>query len=89
MQNPFSDRHIRKTLSVLAFFAAIVFAVIAMFTPPLAIIDASVLWFTSQLFVFISALLGVNMNVDFGNKKIYVSEKMGTAESETETNADK
>lgn len=88
MQNPFSDRNIRKTLfSVLAFFAAIIFAVIAMFTPPLAIIDASVLWFTSQLFVFISALLGINMNVDFGNKKIYVSEKM--EKSKTESNADK
>lgn len=87
MQNPFSDRHIRKTLSVLAFFAAIIFAVIAMFTPPLAIIDASVLWFTSQLFVFISALLGINMNVDFGNKTISVSEKI--EKSETESNADK
>jgi len=85
MQNPLSDNHIRKTLSLISLLAAIGLAIAALIVPPTGIIHSSVLWFTSQSFVFISGLLGINMTVDFGQKKISVREKT----TETETHSDK
>ena len=85
MQNPLSDNHIRKTLSLISLFAAIGLAIAALIVPPTGIIHSSVLWFTSQCFVFISGLLGINMTVDFGQKKMSVREKT----TETETHSDK
>ena len=85
MQNPLSDNHIRKTLSFISLLAAIGLAIAALIVPPTGIIHTSVLWFTSQCFVFISGLLGINMTVDFGQKKISVREKT----TETETHSDK
>lgn len=81
MQNPLSDNHIRKTLSLISLLAAIGLAIAALIVPPTGIIHSSVLWFTSQSFVFISGLLGINMTVDFGQKKMSVREK--TTETET------
>ena len=85
MQNPLSDNHIRKTLSLISLLAAIGMAIAALIVPPTGIIHSSVLWFTSQCFVFISGLLGINMTVDFGQKKMSVRENT----TETETNTDK
>jgi hypothetical protein len=85
MQNPLSDNHIRKTLSLISLLAAIGLAIAALIVPPTGIIHSSVLWFTSQCFVFISGLLGINMTVDFGQKKMSVREKT----TETETHSDK
>lgn len=85
MQNPLSDKHIRKTLSLISLLAAIGLAIAALIVPPTGIIHSSVLWFTSQCFVFISGLLGINMTVDFGQKKLSVREKT----TETETHSDK
>ena len=34
---------------------------VALFCPPLGIIDDSVLWFTAQLLVFVSNILGFNL----------------------------
>ena len=85
MQNPLSDNHIRKTLSLISLLAAIGMAIAALIVPPTGIIHTSVLWFTSQCFVFISGLLGINMTVDFGQKKMSVREKT----TETETHSDK
>jgi len=85
MQNPLSDNHIRKTLSLISLLAAIGLAIAALIVPPTGIIHSSVLWFTSQCFVFISGLLGINMTVDFGQKKMSVRENT----TETETNTDK
>lgn len=85
MQNPLSDNHLRKTLSLISLLAAIGLAIAALIVPPTGIIHTSVLWFTSQCFVFISGLLGINMTVDFGQKKISVREKT----TETETHSDK
>jgi hypothetical protein len=85
MTNPLSDSHIRKTLSLISLLAAIGLAIAAMCVPPTGIIHSSVLWFTSQCFVFISGLLGINMTVDFGQKKMSVREKT----TETETHSDK
>jgi hypothetical protein len=85
MQNPLSDNHIRKTLSLISLLAAIGMAIAALIVPPTGIIHSSVLWFTSQCFVFISGLLGINMTVDFGQKKMSVREKT----TKTETHVDK
>lgn len=85
MQNPLSDNHIRKTLSLISLLAAIGLAIAALIVPPTGIIHTSVLWFTSQCFVFISGLLGINMTVDFGQKKMSVREKT----TDTETHSDK
>ena len=85
MQNPLSDNHIRKTLSLISLLAAIGMAIAALIVPPTGIIHSSVLWFTPQCFVFISGLLGINMTVDFGQKKMSVREKT----TETETHVDK
>lgn len=56
-------------LSIASFIAAIVIGFIALFIPPVGIIDTSVLWFVAQLLVFTSGILGINMNIDFLNKK--------------------
>jgi len=55
---------IKAIISVIAFLAAIVIGFIALFIPPTGIIDASVLWFTAQLLVFVSGLLGINLSID-------------------------
>ncbi len=77
MSNPFNDANIRKTLSVVSLLAAIVIAIIAVFTPPMAVIDSSILYLTSQFLVFISGLLGVNLEIDFSRKRWSVKEKTG------------
>lgn len=46
-------------MSIAAFVAALIIGFIALFLPPIGIIDQSVLWFTAQLLVFTSGLLGV------------------------------
>lgn len=55
---------IKAVLSILAFLSAVVIGFIALFIPPTGIIDASVLWFTAQLLVFVSGLLGINLSID-------------------------
>lgn len=53
----------RKVLSLLSFVAALVFGVIAMFTPPYAVIDSSVLWFIAQMLVFCASLIGIDFKI--------------------------
>lgn len=55
---------IKHIISIVAFIAAIVIGFIALFMPPQGIIDASVLWFTAQLLVFVSGLLGIDFKID-------------------------
>ena len=55
---------IKHIISIVAFVAAIVIGFIALFMPPTGIIDASVLWFTAQLLVFVSGLLGIDFKID-------------------------
>ena len=81
MSNPFSDDNIRKTLSVVSLVSAIVIAIIAVFTPPMAVIDSSILYLTSQFLVFVSGLLGVNLEIDFNKKKFSVKEKTGVSDN--------
>lgn len=54
-------------LSIASFIFAIIFGIAGFCTPPLAIIDSSVLYFTAQLFLFTATLLGVN--IDFSHLK--------------------
>lgn len=56
--------NIKKVLSMLSFFAAVVIGFIALLVPPPGIIDQSVLWFTAQLLVFCSGLLGIDLNIN-------------------------
>lgn len=57
-------KNIKPYLSIAAFVSAIVIGFIALLLPPMGIIDPSVLWFTAQLLVFTSGLLGINFNID-------------------------
>lgn len=84
MGNPFNDKNIRKTLSVISLVAAIVIAIIAVFTPPMAVIDASILYLTSQFLVFISGLLGVNLDIDFSRRRLRVHEKINVKDDDEE-----
>ena len=86
MTNPLSDNHIRKTLSLISLLAAIGLAIAAMCVPPTGIIHSSVLWFTSQCFVFISGLLGVNMKIDYGKHYMSVEDKEKTEKREKQNN---
>ena len=63
---------LKPYISIAAFVAAIVIGFIALFLPPTGVIDASVLWFTAQLLVFVSGILGINLNLDLLNKKAKV-----------------
>lgn len=51
-------------ISHVAFMSAIICGFVALFLPPVGIINSSVLWFTAQLLLFVAAILGIN--VDFG-----------------------
>lgn len=53
----------RKLMSFLSFLGALVCAFIAMNTPPYAVIDSSVLWFTAQLLVFCASLIGIDFKI--------------------------
>ena len=62
--------NIKPIISIVAFISAVVIGFIALFLPPIGIIDNSVLWFTAQLLVFVCSLLGVNLTLDrFSTKK--------------------
>lgn len=88
MSNPFNDNNIRKTLSVISLVAAIVIAIIAVFTPPIAVIDASILYLTSQFLVFISGLLGVNLDIDFSRRRLRVHEKINVKDDDEEKDSE-
>lgn len=55
---------LKAILSVLAFLTALVIGFIALFIPPEGVIDSTVLWFTAQMLLFVSGLLGVNLSLD-------------------------
>lgn len=63
------DEKIKYGISIIAFISAVVIGFIALFIPPQGIIDASVLWFTAQLLVFVSGLLGFNLELDLLKRK--------------------
>lgn len=64
------NKTLKSVLSIVSFVAAIVIGFVALFIPPSGLIHTSVLWFTAQLLVFTSGLLGIEINIDALNKKI-------------------
>lgn len=60
---------VKDIISIVSFLSAIVIGFIALFLPPPGIIDNSVLWFSAQLLLFVSGLLGINMNFDVFNRR--------------------
>lgn len=77
---------IKAIISIVAFLAAIVIGFIALFIPPTGVIDASVLWFTAQLLVFVSGLLGINLKLDSLKQVAITSKKEEKEEKEIEEN---
>jgi ABC-type anion transport system duplicated permease subunit len=63
------NNKIKQLISIISFLAAIVIGFIALFIPPTGIIDASVLWFTAQLLVFTSGVLGIDISIDSLKRK--------------------
>ena len=64
-----NNNNLKSLISIISFLSAIVIGFIALFIPPKGIIDASVLWFTAQLLVFTSGLLGIDISIDSLKKK--------------------
>lgn len=52
-------KRVKCIMSIVAFVAALIIGFIALFIPPTGVIDQSVLWFTAQLLVFTSGILGI------------------------------
>lgn len=50
-------------IAFICFVSAIVIGFIALFIPPQGIIDSSVLWFSAQLLLFTSSILGLDYHV--------------------------
>jgi hypothetical protein len=62
--------YLKLGMAVFSLIASVVIGFIAIFIPPHGVIDSSVLWFTAQLLVFTSTLLGLSMNIDNLTKKL-------------------
>lgn len=60
----------KMIISMISFLSAIVIGFIAIFIPPEGIIDSSVLWFSAQLLVFTSTILGFDYHVFTSRKNI-------------------
>lgn len=60
-------------MAVASFLASITIGFIALFLPPIGLIDQSVLWFTAQLLCFTATLLGLHLAIgkisNFRNKE--------------------
>lgn len=58
---------IKYILSIISFLSSIVIGFLALYMPPLGIIDHSVLWFTAQLLLFTASILGIDFHIDNNN----------------------
>lgn len=68
-------KNIKPYISIASFISSIVIGFIALFLPPMGIIDSSVLWFTAQLLCFTSGLLGINFNIDNLKQTVKVEKR--------------
>lgn len=50
-------------MSWISFLSAVIIGIVALFIPPMGIIDHSVLYFTAQLLLFVASLLNINYNL--------------------------
>lgn len=74
-------------LAIVAFVAAIIVGSIALFLPDLKEepkVDLSVLWFTSQLLLFCSAVLHLNLSLDVQNLRGHTKPKEDNKEDNAE-----
>lgn len=55
-----NDR-VKNIISIMCMVAAIVIAFVALYCPPVGVIDTSVLWFTAQLMVFVASIIGIKL----------------------------
>lgn len=62
----------KTKLATLSWFAAVVFAIMAMLMPPIGHIDASVLILIAQFLVLCATFLGVDSYVDIIRAKLKV-----------------
>ena len=62
------QENIKHVLSIISFLSAVTLGFICVFIPPTGIIDTSVLWFTAQLLIFTSSILGIDFKIN-GHKK--------------------
>lgn len=53
----------KSRLAIASFVFSLLFGIAGFVCPPVSIIDSSVLWFTAQMLLFCSALLGVNLQL--------------------------
>lgn len=77
-----AKEQIELVISIASFISAIIIGVIALFMPPQGIIDKSVLFFTAQLLVFVSTLLGINLTIDGKNHYFSTSKKKKDEETD-------
>ena len=77
-----AKEQIELVISIASFISAIIIGVIALFMPPQGIIDKSVLFFTAQLLVFVSTLLGINLTIDGKNHYFATSKKKKDEETD-------
>lgn len=61
--------NLKKLIGIVSFLISIVIGFIALYMPPVGIIDNSVLWFIAQLLVFTANLFGFS-NVFEANKDV-------------------
>lgn len=55
------NESVKNIISIVCMISAIAVAFVALFCPPVGIIDTSVLWFTAQLMVFVASIIGVKL----------------------------
>lgn len=53
--------NVKNIISIICVIAAIVISFVALYCPPVGIIDTSVLWFTAQLMVFVASIIGIKI----------------------------
>lgn len=53
----------KEIISWISFISSIIIGFLALFLPPIGIIDKSVLWFIAQMLLFSANILGINYNV--------------------------
>lgn len=53
----------KVVLADVSFFCSIIIGFIAMFMPPMGIIDNSILWFVAQLLLFTSSIIGIDYKI--------------------------
>lgn len=63
----------KEIIAWISFVSSIIIGFLALFLPPIGIIDKSVLWFIAQMLLFSANILGINYNV-FNTDKVSQSK---------------